>query len=105
MSQDFSYEAAELYRQKHNQIQRLTEEQQENPIPVVSEFFSCYHLSDMRKLLWDWLQAGLTNSHANFETGKERSDLLFFYQKIEELVEATYLLLGPNKIFPQNAQA
>lgn len=92
-------QAAALHLQKHNQIQRLNEEQQENPVPVVNEFFSCYHLTDSRQLLWDWLQAGLTNNYANFQTCKQRSDLLFFYQKIEELIEANYLLIGLTKKF------
>jgi hypothetical protein len=40
---------------------RLTEEQTANPTSVLDEFFQCYHLSDIRPILWQWLTEVLSS--------------------------------------------
>lgn len=76
----------------YNRPYHLTVDQLGNPMIVIDEFFSCYHLDDLRQLLWDWLQAAMATENSSFDCSRDRSNLLFLYKKIEELVEAVYVL-------------
>jgi hypothetical protein len=72
-----------------NQPLRLTEEEKQNPYVVVEEFYTCFHLQDMREILWDWLVAALSCEHSAYNTGYARSNLIFIYEKLESLIEAS----------------
>lgn len=74
-----------------NRILRLNPEEITDPNLVVVDFFMNYHLKDVREAMWEWLSAGLTSSNEYFNTGRERSNLLFLYENIEKLIEAVYL--------------
>jgi hypothetical protein len=78
--------------QQTAQVVRLSKEEQQQPIDVIACFFDCYHLKDFREMLWDWLLAALGTDSGIYDKGRERSNLIFFYQKMETLVEAAYLL-------------
>lgn len=75
-----------------NQLIWLSDEQKLIPMRVLEDFFSTYHLKDVRELFKPWLRAGLTCDNGLYDEAKERNDLLFFHEKLEELVEACYLL-------------
>jgi hypothetical protein len=75
-----------------NQLTLLSKEQQQNPITVLEEFFSNYHLQDIRECLWDWLEAALASENGTYQTGKARGSLLFLYKNIETLTEAAFIL-------------
>ena len=62
------------------------------PLEVLGYFFSNYHLKDVRDLFKVWLRAGLTCDHGFYDEGKDRHDLIFFHEKLEELIEACYLI-------------
>lgn len=79
-------------KQNHNQLIRLTKEQQQEPAAVLSYFFECYHLKDLRELLWDWLLTALSSDNATYAQGRERSNLIFLYEKLESLAEAAFLM-------------
>ena len=74
------------------QLLRLSEEEQKAPQDVLKVFFDCYHLKDLHEVLWDWLLAALSTDSGIYDRGRERSNLIFLYQKLETLVEAAYLL-------------
>jgi hypothetical protein len=78
--------------QQPAQLLHLSKEQQQQPLEVLACFFDCYHLKDLRELLWDWLLAALGTDSGIYDKGRERSNLIFLYQKVEALVEAAYLL-------------
>ena len=59
---------------------------------VIIQMFGNYHLKDIEHYLWNWLEAAITKDHSPFDSGKERSNLLFFYQNLLELFEATWLI-------------
>jgi hypothetical protein len=73
-------------------IERLSKEKRENPAQVLHEFCDSYHLHEVRKTLWDWLVTALGKTHSIYDDAKERSNLFFFYENVEELMEAVYLL-------------
>jgi hypothetical protein len=82
-------------KNRFNQIstfKALSKEEQQDPIAVLHVFFDCYHLKDMHEVLWDWLEAALSTDSGFYDRGRERSNLIFLYKKLETLVEAAYIL-------------
>lgn len=79
-----------------NQLTCLSQEEQENPAEVLEAFFENYHLKEIKEYLWDWLVAALSSNNGTYQTGEARSNLLFFYENIETLAEAIFLLHQKN---------
>lgn len=73
-----------------NRPMRLNEEETKNPYSVVEDFFSCFHLQDVREVLWDWLVAALSSESGAYNTGYARSNLFFVHEKFELLIEAVH---------------
>ena len=78
--------------QLNNQTLRLTEEQRIDPMLVINEFFECYQLNDIRDTFWKWLVEVLTSSGSISTGAIERGNNIFFYEQIELLIEACYIL-------------
>ncbi|MDF2190826.1 hypothetical protein [Paraflavitalea sp. CAU 1676] len=78
-------------KEPHQLILRLTNAQQQDPRSVVDNFFECYHLQDLRTLLWQWLTAGLSSDNG-YPKGADRSNLIFLYENMEAFAEAVYLI-------------
>lgn len=78
--------------QWHNQPLRLTEKERQNPLLVVEEFFECFHLNDIRELLWNWVVEIVSSSNSISSDPLERSNHIYFYEKLEELIEACYII-------------
>lgn len=75
-----------------NQPLRLGREEMEFPTAVLEEFFGHFHLEDARSLLWEWLTGAMASTHELFSTPQQRANMIFFYEHLESLVEAAYLL-------------
>jgi len=73
-----------------NRPMRLNEEETKDPYSVVEDFFSFFHLQDVREVLWDWLVAALSSESGAYNTGYARSNLFFVYEKFELLIEAVH---------------
>jgi hypothetical protein len=78
--------------QLYNQPLRLSDEQWQNPILAIDNFFECYHLHEVREILWNWLVEVLSSPHGISSNPLERSNHIYFYEKIELLVEAAYII-------------
>jgi hypothetical protein len=78
--------------QWHNVPLRLTEEERQEPLLVVNEFFECFHLNDFRELSWNWLVEIISSPNSISSDPLERSNHIYFYEKLEALVEACYIL-------------
>ena len=78
--------------QWYNQPLRLTEEQKQNPLLVLGDFFQCYHLNDIREILWVWLTEVISSPHSISNEGQNRNNHFYFYEKIEELIEAAFVI-------------
>jgi hypothetical protein len=76
-----------------NQPMRLSSDEKKNPLHVIAEFFECYHLHEIRALLWSWLSEIIVSPNGISNDAQERSNHLFFYEKIEALIEAVLVLL------------
>ena len=73
-----------------NRPLRLSEEERQNLYGVLEDFFSSFHLQDVRALLWEWLVAALSSESGAYESGYARSNLIFVYEKLELLIEAAH---------------
>jgi hypothetical protein len=83
--------------QLDNQPLRLTEEERQDPYIVLEDFFSNFHLQDMREMLWDWLVAAMSAESSAYNTGYARSNLVFVYEKLELFVEAVQVIYKRRK--------
>jgi len=78
--------------QWYNQPLRLTEAQKDNLISVFEHFFECYHLNEVRQILWEWLVEIISSNNSISNDGSERNNHIYFYEKVEQLVEACFIL-------------
>ena len=71
---------------------KLSPEEMENPLLALREFFAYGHLPEIREQLWEMLKAMVTGTFCNLLTRRERSNMLYFFEQLEKLVEASHLL-------------
>ncbi len=72
---------------------KLSEEEVENPHKVIAELFDFAHLPHVRDLLWLWLKTTVNGSFITEDLEhRERTSIIFLYEKIEKLVEAVHIL-------------
>ncbi|MEI9807733.1 MAG: hypothetical protein WDO16_07575 [Bacteroidota bacterium] len=76
---------------------RLTEEQKKDPEKVFSVFFSDFDLYEIRERLAEWLECGLTSDNDEYAEANQRGSLLTMYERLEELIEAAYILSKQKK--------
>ncbi len=76
----------------YNQPLRLTKEQKQDPLPVLDDFFECYHLNETREILWQWLTEVVSSPRSISIESHDRSNQVYFYEKIEGLIEAVFVL-------------
>lgn len=76
----------------HNQPLRLSEEERANPQVIIEQFFESYHLQEVRETLWSWMVEIVSSSRSIAQEGRQRNDHIYFYEKIETLVEAAFLI-------------
>lgn len=70
----------------------LNKEEADLPLQVIDAFFDYGNLPQIRDMLWLLLETTVTGSFSNHLTGRERRNLLYFYQQLEKLVEAVHVL-------------
>jgi hypothetical protein len=78
--------------QWHNQPLHLTRQQCQNPLLILNDFFRCYDLNETRKLLWEWLTEVISSSRSISIEGCDRSNHIHFYEKVEEVIEAAFVI-------------
>jgi hypothetical protein len=78
----------------YNQPLRLNKEQKLDPLQVFNEFFQCYHLNEIREILWEWLTEVVSSPRSISSDSIERGNHMYFYEKMEELIEAAYVMKG-----------
>lgn len=64
------------------------------PQAVVSDFCDTYRLHEANEIMWEWVATALSKSPSIYDTGRERSNLLFFYERMKALLEAVYAMEG-----------
>jgi len=69
---------------------RLTQEQTETPMEVVSEFFQTYTMDEVRESQWFLFSKTISLDDEEL-SGISRNDLVFDYEEMGKLIEAIYL--------------
>lgn len=82
--------------QWYNVPLRLNKQERHNPHIVLNEFFESYHLNEVREQLWNWLVEVLSSSQGISSNSHDRNNHIYFYEKLEELVEAAYIMHKEN---------
>lgn len=77
--------------QWYNQPLRLNKKEKHNPHKVIEDFFECYHLQDVREILWRWLEAVISSPLSISNDPIERSNHFYFFEKMERLVESAFI--------------
>jgi hypothetical protein len=70
----------------------LNREEMDDPIIVIHNFFSSQHLPQAREQLWEMLKVTVTDNYCKSLTRTEKSDLVYFYEQLEKLVEAVHII-------------
>lgn len=70
----------------------LTKEEIANPYLVINDLFDFAHLPSIREMLWQWLKATVTSTYCIYLDRNEKYDLIYFYEKIQKLIEAAHLI-------------
>lgn len=82
----------------YNEPMRLNEDQLNDPELTFDDFFQYYHLNEVREILWKWVTEVVSSPRSISINPHDRNDHLFFYEKIEQLVEAAWVMnrgMGP----------
>lgn len=76
----------------HAGITSLSPEEVENPAQVLLEFFEFARLHQVKEMLQDIRNSVLTKRFTHLNYTREEDDLTYFFEKLEKLIEASYLL-------------
>lgn len=87
----------DYYPEWQNKPFWLNNDEIKNPVEVLQQFYETYSLPVCRNHLWDLVMGFMNSEMADDLNRNERSDLLYFYQGLGELVEAAYLSLSCKK--------
>lgn len=69
-----------------------------NPQQALANVFDSYQPSEIQKELWNCFRTALTSEEA-YTRPIDRSNLLFFYEKLLKLTEAAWLIHQQNTLF------
>jgi hypothetical protein len=70
---------------------RLTPGQMKDPIRVLADFFGGFDLEDTRDLMWFLVSRVVCLGDEDLDE-VSRSDILMYYEEVERLIEAAYLI-------------
>ena len=73
-----------------NSPRQLSNEEINNPLLVINEFFTFNRLHECREELRNWFYSALAE-HSITETGNPAT-LFSFYERVEKLIEAAYII-------------
>ncbi len=71
----------------------LEPEEIKNPHLVIHRFFDYANIHQQRRHLWDWLRTTVSGSYCSPQLARDqRSDMLYFYEHLQRLIEAAHLI-------------
>lgn len=82
----------ELHPEFYNEPMLLTEEEEQDPLSVIREFFGDVKLLEVRIHLHNLLEVALTRAYTIYDEANERDAILCFTKQLEKMIEATTLL-------------
>jgi hypothetical protein len=76
----------------------LTKREIKRPETVLQAFFESYDLPACRDKLWELLSTAAGSNGADFYNGSDVGEWIFFHRRINELLEACWLLEQQQKL-------
>jgi hypothetical protein len=70
---------------------KLSIDEIEHPEKVIEEFFQFAHLPQVRWYMWESLKTLVAGNYIHLKS-KERSNLIYFHEQIEKLVEVVHVM-------------
>jgi hypothetical protein len=93
----FTDETFSINADVYNKIMLLSKEEVSNPQLMLKQFFDYYSLASIREYLYNVKRVTLTTEDDEFIKPKQRSSLIFFLERIEQLVEASSLIAASHQ--------
>lgn len=75
---------------------KLSIEEIEQPERVIDEFFQFAQLPQVRWYLWEEMKTLITGSFGDLDS-RDRSNLIYFHEQIEKLIEVVHVIHGQIK--------
>ena len=72
-------------------------QQKRNPQKVIDSFCADIDLDEAKKTVKQCLEIAITTENHHFESAKERYFIFYFSHRLEELIEAAYVLKSKKK--------
>ena len=94
---NFIGKKANLHPEWYNTPLRLNEQEKSDPVSVLQEFFQSYHLNDIREILWAWTVTVVSSPNSFSNDHHERNNHFFFYEKVEQLIEACWRIYSQER--------
>ncbi|MEA3425103.1 MAG: hypothetical protein U9R46_02530 [Bacteroidota bacterium] len=82
-----------LHSEFYNQPILLTEEEKQDPLPVIKRFFEDVKLVEVRIHLYDLLEVALTTPNTIYDEASKRDAVLCFVKQLEKLMEVAWITL------------
>jgi hypothetical protein len=76
----------------------LTEEEKQDPLSVIREFFEDVKLIEARVHFYNLLEVALTRSNVVYDDASNRNAVLYFIKQLEKMMEASYELSTSPKL-------
>ena len=76
----------------HAGVASLSPEEAANPAQVLLEFFEFLHLHQVKEMMEDIKSSVLAKRFGHLNYTREEDDLIYFFEKLQKLIEAAYLL-------------
>ncbi|PSL31717.1 hypothetical protein [Chitinophaga ginsengisoli] len=65
-------------------------------IEKIKQFMDWYpEAAEVKSTMWNLLEAAMASPNADTWSANDRSNMMFFYSRIEEFVDATYMIVPP----------
>jgi hypothetical protein len=81
-----------LHAEFYNQPILLTEEEKQDPLPVIKRFFEDVKLVEVRTHLYNLLEVPLTTPNTIYDEASERDTVLCCVKQLEKVIEIAYIL-------------
>ena len=59
-----------------------------DPFGIIRTFFEDIQMYEVRQKLWNLVEVAITSNTIQFAEAEDRQSLLYFYNRVEELIEA-----------------
>ena len=76
----------------------LSQEEIDDPYLVIIELFAYGHLPGIREQLWTIIKCCAAGDFNSVLTKRERSNVFYFYEVVEKLFEALYLIYSRRRV-------